>query len=250
MRTPHSLRVATITALLLAVTACSGETASTTQPATTQPTVAGSAATGNASDQAIATPEYLAFREQPTACGAERPSPATRLEFEEPADLGLGGTIEVVLDTSCGDITLLLDADAAPVTVNSFVFLAERGYFDGIALHRVVPGFVIQIGDPTATGAGFPGYRIPDELPPAEFLYEQGMVAMANAGPGTGGSQFFLVLEDVSLPPAYTVFGQTTSGFDAMDSMTAVPMGANPGDSQPSRPLETIYINSVEVGGR
>lgn len=236
MRTPHSLRAAAITAVLLTVTACSGEPADTT----TQPAAA----------PTVTTPEYLAFRAQPTACGAERPAPAAQLEFDAPTDLGLSGTIDVVLDTSCGDISLSLDADIAPVTVNSFVFLAERGYFDGIALHRVVPGFVIQIGDPTATGAGFPGYRIPDELPPAGFLYTRGTVAMANAGPDTGGSQFFLVLEDIKLPPSYTVFGQTTSGFDTMDSMIAVPMGPNPGDNQPSRPLETIYINSVDVIGR
>jgi len=238
MRTPLSLRTAAITALLLTVTACSGEPAATTQSAQ------------SVSADSITTPEYLAFREQPTACGAERPAAATRFEFEEPTDLGLSGTIEVVLDTSCGDITLLLDADAAPITVNSFVFLAERGYFDGIALHRVVPGFVIQIGDPTATGAGSPGYRIPDELPPADFSYERGTVAMANAGPDTGGSQFFLVLDDISLPPAYAVFGQATGGSETMDLIAAVPMGPNPGDSQPSRPLETIYINSVEVSGR
>jgi cyclophilin family peptidyl-prolyl cis-trans isomerase len=240
MRTPHSLSAAVMTVVLLAVTACSGEPADTTQPA----------AAGSASAESITTPEYLAFRAQPTACGAERPEPAVQLGFDAPTDLGLSGTVEVVLDTSCGDISLSLDADSAPVTVNSFVFLAERGYFDGIALHRVVPGFVIQIGDPTATGAGFPGYRIPDELPPAGFLYTRGTVAMANAGPDTGGSQFFLVLEDINLPPSYTVFGQTTSGFETMDLMTAVPMGPNPGDSQPSRPLETIYINSVEVVGR
>jgi peptidyl-prolyl cis-trans isomerase B (cyclophilin B) len=150
MRTPHSLSAAVMTVVLLAVTACSGEPADTTQPA----------AAGSASAESITTPEYLAFRAQPTACGAERPEPAVQLEFDAPTDLGLSGTIEVVLDTSCGDISLSLDADGAPVTVNSFVFLAERGYFDGIALHRVVPGFVIQIGDPTATGAGFPGYRI------------------------------------------------------------------------------------------
>jgi len=235
MRTPHNLSAIALTAVLLTITSCSGGPADTTQPAAAL---------------TITTPEYLTFRAQPTACGAERPVPAAQLEFDAPTDLGLSGTIEVVLDTSCGDISLSLDADTAPVTVNSFVFLAERGYFDGIALHRVVPGFLVQIGDPTATGAGFPGYRIPDELPPAGFLYTRGTVAMANAGPNTGGSQFFLMLEDINLPPSYTVFGQTTSGFDTMDSMAAVPMGSNAMDSQPSRPLETIYINSVDVIGR
>jgi len=207
--------------------------------------------TGNAESPTVSSPEYLAFREQPTACGAERPDPVAQLQFSEPDDLGLSGTIEVVLDTSCGNLTLLLDADAAPVTVNSFVFLAERGFFDGIALHRVVPGYIVQIGDPTASGFGFPGYRIDDELPSADFLYERGVVAMANSGsPRTGGSQFFVMIEDAPLPPTYTPFGTVTAGFDVIDRMTSVPMGANGGDSQPSRPLKTIYVNHVDVIGR
>ena len=157
----------------------------------------------------------------------------------------------MVLETSCGDLTLLLDADASPITVNSFVFLAEQGYFDGIALHRIVPGYIVQIGDPTASGTGFPGYRLDDELPSPDFQYERGVVAMANSGsPRTGGSQFFVMIEDAPLPPTYAPFGTVTAGFDVIDQMASVPMGPNRGDSQPSRPLETIYVNHVDVIGR
>jgi len=187
---------------------------------------------GGDAGTAVTSPAYLSFRDQPTACGAERPETAVEMVFDEPDDMGLTGVIEVILDTSCGDITLALDTDIAPITVNSFVFLAEQGYYDGIALHRVVPGFMAQIGDPTATGGGSPGYLIPDELPPGGFLYQRGVVAMANRGPDTGGSQFFLMIED------------------ALVRVAAVPMGPNPGDANPSRPLETIYINHVEVVGR
>ncbi len=198
----------------------------------------------------VTSAEYLAFREQPTACGADRPDPAGWMQFTAPDDMGLTGDVEVVLETSCGDITLVLDPEIAPLTVNSFVFLAEQGYFDGIALQRVVPGYIVQIGDPTASGAGSPGYRVPDELPPDGFLYRRGTVAMANGGPNTGGSQFFLVIEDVPLPPDYTVFGEVVSGFDVIAAMAAVPMGANPGDVTPSRPLETIYVEQVRVADR
>jgi len=198
----------------------------------------------------VTAPAYLEFREQPTACGAERPASATEMQFTEPQDLELTGVVEVVLETSCGDITLALYPEVAPATVNSFVFLAEEGYYDGIALHRVVPGYIVQIGDPTATGGGSPGYLLPDELPPAGFLYRRGVVAMANRGPNTGGSQFFLMIEDAPLPPNYAVFGEVTSGFEAVAAMAAVPMGSNSGDSKPSRPLETIYVNHVDVMGR
>lgn len=197
----------------------------------------------------VSTPEYLAFREQPTACGAERPDPAVAMQFTEPADMGLTDAVDVVLETSCGDISLVLYPEIAPVTVNSFVFLSEQGYYDGIALHRVVPGYIVQIGDPTATGGGSPGYRLPDELPPAGFLYRRGVVAMANGGANTGGSQFFLMIEDAPLPADFAVFGEVTSGFDVIEAMAAVPMGPNPGDTRPSRPLETIYIDHIEVIG-
>ena len=148
--------------------------------------------------------------------------------------------------TSCGEIMIELDPAAAPATVNSFVFLAESGYFDGTAIHRVVPDFVVQAGDPTGTGSGSPGYVVPDELPSPGTLYVTGTVAMANAGPGTTGSQFFITLSDVGLPADYSIFGMVTEGTDTLDAIAAVPVGPGP-SGETSVPLETVYIEAVTV---
>lgn len=198
-------------------------------------------------DGSLSTPEFDSFREQETACGGERPGRPEEMEFDAPADLGLTGTVTAILHTSCGEIILELDAEMAPATVNSFVFLAEQGYFDRTVSHRVVPGFVIQAGDPTATGRGGPGYTIPDELPAPNLGYATGTVAMANAGPNTAGSQFFMTLADVNLPPDFTVFGRVVDGFEVMSAIASLPMGSNPGDFQPSRPLQTVYLEEVEI---
>jgi len=203
-------------------------------------------ACGDDDTSAVTSPEYQAFREQPTACGAERPDAAAEFQFSAPDDLGLSGTVTAVLQTSCGDITLELDATAAPATVNSFVFLAESGYFDGTVSHRVLSGFVIQAGDPTASGFGGPGYTLPDELPADGFLYAAGTVAMANSGPNSGGSQFFLVLADAPLNPGFSVFGRVVAGMDVMDRIASIPMGQSAG-LEPSRPLETLYLETVSI---
>ena len=170
------------------------------------------------------------------------------MAFSQPEDLGLSGVVTAVITTSCGDVVIELDADTAPETVNSFVFLAEQGYFNGTVSHRVVSGFMIQAGDPTATGRGGPGYSIPDELPTETgFVYSRGTLAMANAGPNTGGSQFFLVLVDAPLPPSFSVFGMVTSGLDVMDRIAGVPTIARAAGQEPSSPLETVYIESVAI---
>lgn len=231
----RAVTIITLALLLAAAAACGDDDAATT-----------SAAGGPVVD----TAEYQAFRAQPTACGAEAPAPATAMQFEAPGDAGVAGPVRVVLHTSCGPITLELDPALAPETVNSFVFLAREGYFDGTVSHRVLPGFVFQAGDPTASGTGSPGYRLPDEFPPEGFAYVKGVLAMANSGaPESGGSQFFIALDDIGLPPAYTVFGRVIEGFDALEQIAAVPMGPNPGDPVPSRPLETVYLERVEVAG-
>jgi len=124
-------------------------------------------------------------------------------------------TYDVVIKTNKGDIHLQLNPAEAPQTVNNFVALARDGYYDGVTFHRVVPGFVIQGGDPTGTGSGGPGYKFNDE--PVKRPYKAGTVAMANAGPNTNGSQFFICLEDqAGLPPNYTIFGDTVSGMDVV----------------------------------
>lgn len=192
--------------------------------------------------------DYAGFIAQPTACGGTAPEQISPMVFAAPEDQGLSGTaiIGAVISTSCGDITLELDPAVAPETVNSFVFLARAGYFDGTVSHRILPGFVLQAGDPTATGRDGPGYTIPDELPGAGFLYEKGILAMANSGPNTSGSQFFVMLDDAPLPPNYSVFGRVVDGFDTLERIAQIPLGAN-AFGEVSVPLETLYLESVTI---
>ena len=147
-----------------------------------------------------------------------------------------------VIRTSKGDIAVELFADRSPSTVNNFVFLAREGFYDGVIFHRVITGFMIQGGAPTGPGTGGPGYRFRDELEASkEFGYAPGILAMANAGPNTNGSQFFLMHRDNPLPPAYAVFGRTIEGLDVIDAIATTPTG--PGD----RPIEDVVIQGVDV---
>lgn len=118
------------------------------------------------------------------------------------------------IKTKKGTIVFELFDTDAPKTVSNFVYLTEQKFYDGLTFHRVEKGFVIQGGDPNGNGTGGPGYRFVDE--PVKKSYTQGIVAMANAGPNTNGSQFFIMLEDVRLPPLYTIFGKVTSGMDVV----------------------------------
>ena len=146
------------------------------------------------------------------------------------------------METTLGTIVIALDAINAPRTVNNFVYLAGYHYYDGIIFHRIINGFMCQGGDTTGTGTGGPGYRFGDELPkPGQ--YQIGSVAMANAGPNTNGSQFFIVSggSGVSLPPAYALFGQVVKGLDVVDAMQKVQTAR--GD----RPVDDVVINSVTI---
>jgi len=144
--------------------------------------------------------------------------------------------------TSHGDVVVELFADRSPTTVNNFVFLAREGFYDGVIFHRVISGFMIQGGDPTGTGTGGPGYRFRDELEASkEFGYAPGILAMANAGPNTNGSQFFLMHRDNPLPPAYAVFGRTIEGLEVIDAIATTPTGAN------DRPLTDVVIQGVDI---
>ncbi|MCP4306008.1 MAG: peptidylprolyl isomerase [bacterium] len=169
------------------------------------------------------------------------------MTFDAPEDQGLTAPIQATIVTSCGDIVVELDPGIAPDTVNSFVFLARQGYFDGGVSHRVSPGFVVQAGDPTATGTQGPGYTIKDELPAADFLYERGVLAMANRGPDTSGSQFFILLADAGLNNDFSYFGNVVDGFETLDRIAAVPLGPNR-FGEVSVPLETLYIERIVVG--
>jgi cyclophilin family peptidyl-prolyl cis-trans isomerase len=193
---------------------------------------------------------YEAYRAQETACGAEQPPPETVMTFEgaeAQADLENATSATATLETSCGPIEIELDLDY-PATVNSFVFLAREGYYDGQAIHRIFDGFVIQGGDPAADGTSGPGYRVVDEYPPDDFIYEEGVVAMANRGRGTTGSQFFMVIGDASsLNPQFNVLGRVISGTDTLDRMAEVDTAQQSGSVENSRPLQTVYIESVEI---
>ncbi|MFC4373878.1 peptidylprolyl isomerase [Nocardia halotolerans] len=152
-------------------------------------------------------------------------------------------TYTATLETTCGTIALELDAAAAPRTVNSFVFLAGEGYFDHTRCHRLTTDgiYVLQCGDPTATGRGGPGYQFDDENL-AGAVYPAGTVAMANAGPGTNGSQFFLVYRDTHLPPNYTPFGRVTAGMEALT--TVANAGVRTGGPD-GAPVADVVFNTV-----
>ena len=146
------------------------------------------------------------------------------------------------ITTNKGTITARLFAGEAPRTVNNFVFLAREGFYDGVIFHRVIQGFMLQGGDPTGTGRGGPGYRFDDELDASRSRgYKLGTLAMANAGPNTNGSQFFIMHADYGLPPAYSVFGKTTDGLDVVDDIGNLRTG--PGD----RPVEDVVIESIDI---
>ena len=158
---------------------------------------------------------------------------------------------EATIKTSCGDISMTLDAKNAPNTVNNFVFLARDGYYDGLTFHRVVKNFVIQGGDPTGTGRGGPGYEFDDELP--KNGYRVGSVAMANAGPNTNGSQFFIVtgLDGESLNSDYSLFGQVFDGLDAAKRIESLAdPNADPVDPASQEPRQTAWIYSVTITER
>lgn len=125
------------------------------------------------------------------------------------------------IQTDIGNLEVQLFADRAPKTVNNFVFLARDGFYDDVIFHRIISGFMIQGGDPTGTGRGGPGYRFRDETEGAGD-YSRGTVAMANAGPNTNGSQFFICHGDAPLPHSYTIFGKVTSGLDTVDAIAAL----------------------------
>ena len=195
---------------------------------------------------------YQAFRGQPTACGAEAPPEVEILSFPAPEEMGLGNEpITMTIETSCGPIVIEADPVAFPETVNSFVFLASQGFFDGAVFHRIAADFVIQGGDPDANGIGGPGYRVPDEFPPEGFSYDEGVVAMANSGAGTTGSQFFIVVGDNArvLNNTFNVLGRVLTGQETLDAIEAVPTSVAPGTNERSRPLETVYIEGVEIEG-
>jgi peptidyl-prolyl cis-trans isomerase B (cyclophilin B) len=174
----------------------------------------------------------------------EAPDPKKDVSFGAPDQtVEKGETLTAVVETSCGSFEIALDAQRAPKTVNSFVFLSEEGFYDGLTFHRVAPGFVIQGGDPLGTGTGGPGYTV-DEKPPANLAYTKGVVAMAKSSaepPGRSGSQFFVVLSaDAGLPPEYALVGKVDEGLDVVERIGDLGTPAE-------QPKQTVLIEKITI---
>lgn len=166
----------------------------------------------------------------------------TTNQYDSAPDLTIDASkdYKATLDTNHGEIVIEFDPGRSPLTVNNFVFLANDGFYDGVIFHRVIENFMIQGGDPTGTGTGGPGYRFRDEIDGAGS-YSRGTVAMANSGPNTNGSQFFICHTDAGLPHSYTIFGQVSSGMDVVDSI------ATSATDRSDRPKDDVVINKVTV---
>lgn len=180
----------------------------------------------------------------PTATPTE--STMTKQQYSQPPAIQLEAAkkYQAVLTTSVGELVIELDAINTPITANNFVFLAREGFYDNTVFHRIIKGFMIQGGDPTGTGAGGPGYRFADE--PVVGEYTRGTIAMANAGPNTNGSQFFIMHQDYPLPPNYVIFGKVISGLETVDALATTPVTFSASGEQ-SQPIDPVELLSVEI---
>ena len=221
-----------------ATASASPSTAASAEPSASASLGASASPSAAVSDPALGEPSILDC----TAPGTPRPNDQTF--SAPPAD---GTATSLTLTTNCGDIVIALDP-AAPATVASEVFLTQQGFYDNTQCHRLTTGgiFVLQCGDPAGDGTGGPGYAVPDENLPTDGAanYPAGTVAMANAGPGTSGSQFFIVYADTTLPGDYTIWGTVTSGLDMVQEVASVGVADGGADGTPRQPL---FIESASV---
>ncbi|MHA0857144.1 peptidylprolyl isomerase [Paenibacillus sp. CMAA1364] len=211
---------------------------------------------GNNNEQAKDSPANQPTEQAPTNQPAEETPPtqpaedASKKSWENPPAMEIDSakSYEAEMTTSKGTFTIELFAKDAPITVNNFVFLAKQGFYDDVIFHRIMESFMIQGGDPTGSGAGGPGYQFEDEK--TTHKYEPGIVAMANAGPNTNGSQFFICTgEDSRLldnQPNYTIFGKITNGMDVVKDIAATPVAVGP-SGEMSTPTETIQIKEIKI---
>jgi peptidyl-prolyl cis-trans isomerase B (cyclophilin B) len=205
-------------------------------------------------DEQAAAPEATATPtpedtggEQGAGCeAAEAPAPKDAKVAKPKERLDPAKTYVATVVTNCGTFEITLDAKRAPRTGGAFKALADEGFYDGLAFHRIVPGFVIQGGDPEGNGQGGPGFSVV-EAPPDDLAYTKGVVAMAKTAleePGTSGSQFFVVTgEDAQLPPEYALLGEVTEGQDVVDLIGVAPVGA---DEQPTEPIVMTKVSVAE----
>jgi peptidyl-prolyl cis-trans isomerase B (cyclophilin B) len=255
-----AITCAAATALLGLVAGCgqSGGASAAGGGASTSPAAPPAATTPAATTPASPLPTTGSSSCDYTAT-PDQPAPSGHAEGLPPKSASRAGTVTVTLHTSQGDIPMAMPRSEAPCTVESFAFLAGKGYFNQTPCHRLTTAGslkVLQCGDPTGTGTGGPGYTIPDEnptnLPPAQgaSLYARGTVAMANTGqPHSGGSQFFLVYADSELPPTYAVFGKvSTAGLAVLDKIAKAGVVAG-GDPQDGAPAVKVTITSATAAG-
>ena len=220
---------------VLVLTACNGEEETTSSSNVVTTTTTTTTTTSNEPEPTTA-PEPTA---QPDSMGENM-----SMQYDSPPATVIDETktYKAVITTTLGAINVDLFTTEVPNTVNNFVFLAREGFYDNVIFHRVIPGFMIQGGDPTGTGMGGPGYRFNDE--PVRRQYDPGILAMANSGPNTNGSQFFIMHGAVALPPNYTIFGFATAGLNVVHAIASSPTA--PG-GEGSRPIEPPLILSIEI---
>ncbi|WP_027417281.1 peptidylprolyl isomerase [Aneurinibacillus terranovensis] len=180
----------------------------------------------------------------------QAPKPSAKQWSQPPAmQIKPNKTYIAHMQTNKGNITIELFAKDAPKTVNNFVFLSRRHFYDNVIFHRIIKNFMIQTGDPKGTGEGGPGYQFADELS-SKHKYEKGIVAMANAGPNTNGSQFFIcngpASEGLNSTPNYTIFGKVTDGMDTVDKISNTPVAQNP-MGEFSYPKEKVFIKTITI---
>ena len=189
-----------------------------------------------------ATPISVGAATQPPKSVESQGLPIKKYAAPPPMTIDASASYTAVINTNKGSITLELFAQDAPVTVNNFIFLAEAGFYDGIIFHRVIPGFMIQGGDPTGTGFNGPGYQFQDELESDRVFSAPGVLAMANAGANTNGSQFFITVAPTpNLTGRHTIFGEVTQGQDVADTISLVRTAAA------NRPVEDVVIRSIDI---
>lgn len=182
----------------------------------------------------------------PGECTPADPAAPKDTEVGEPSgELDPAKTYVATVTTNCGTFAITLDVERAPKTSNSFKHLADEGFYDGTPFHRIVPGFVIQGGDPAGNGTGGPGYSV-EEAPPSDIEYTKGVVAMAKTGaepPGTSGSQFYVVSgDDAGLPPEYALLGEVTEGIEVVETIEGVET-----DPSTEQPVSPVIIESIKV---
>ena len=186
----------------------------------------------------------------PSVQNAQSQSGKLYQQFDTPPAMQINKNITYFanIQTTKGDLQIELFTSDAPNTVNNFVFLAQSGFYNGLKFHRVIKDFMIQTGDPKGDGTGGPGYRFADE--PVTRSYNKGIVAMANAGPNTNGSQFFVVHgPQLTLPPRYTIFGTVTEGIETIDAIAQSAVQASP-NGEISYPVDQILINRIDITER